>query len=438
MYAKKLETWFDDLFPLHRSLTGDGNRETLRYIHDQGLDLDMHQIASGEKIYDWFVPKEWCLSEAFVENADGKRIIDAKVNPLSVVQYSMPFEGVIDERYLLEHLHFIKDLPDAIPYRTSFYHENWGFCCSYNLVRDSKFKGPFRVKIDSELKEDGHLVWAEKFFRGKQKKEIIISTYICHPNLANDNLSGIITTMALIDHLSKLKSLNYSYRFIFCPETIGALVFLSRHKEIKNIAGGTIVTNTGGPGEFSLKQSFDKESFVNKALIIAAKTILKDDFRLVDFVPDGSDERQYSKPAFRINTPSMHKSKYYDFKEYHTSLDNKSIIDFCGLMQIVKIYEKWFEILEADCTPQFIENHGEINLGRRGLYPQIGGEFNQEGCSSPVAISAGQKFKIISWMMHHFDGTLSLIDFCSRTNLPFDEVKTTLHELDNKGCLCYE
>ena len=431
----KFEKWFDDLFPLHRSITGEGNRQTLEYIEKIIPELESKSISSGTKVFDWTVPPEWNFQRAILRNGQGEKLIDTKDSNISVLQYSVPFEGVLSENELKEHLYTLPNMPDAAPYRTSYYEQNWGFCCSQDLVNSEKFVAPFYVKIEADSDANGVLNWGEILFPGEEKSEILISTYICHPSLANDNLSGILTAIALARYIKSIKKRKFSYRFVFCPETIGALVFLYSHTDIESIIGGTILTNTAGPGGFSLKQSFDKKHLTNRALLYAARQKLGCNFTTYEFTPDGSDERQYSKPGFRINTPSFHKSKYYDFEEYHTDKDNKEIFDFVGLETSLEVYKNWIKILERDYYPKFIEGRGELNLGSRNLYPTLGGALNQPGKQGVSDISIEEKITIMSWMMHFFDGTVSILEFSEKLNIDFYKVEKILRTFEDLDCI---
>ena len=316
-----ISTFLNDLFPINRSITGSGVRETFDYICDRFLPgAVMKGIRAGTKVFDWVVPPEWTINDAYVKNKHGKKIIDFKENNLHLVSYSMPIECTLNEEELLLKLHTLPLYPELIPYRTSYYALNWGFCCKQDLINSDDFEGPFSVKIDSKLDQEGELNWLECFKQGEVDDEILISTYCCHPNLANDNLSGIVASVLLFSHLMKIKT-KFSYRLVIVPETIGAISFLSK-ADISNVVGGMVLTCVAGPDRMSIKEGFDNTHWINKAAHHALNSATGGNYITYPFVPDGSDERQYSTPGFRIVTPSIHKSKYYEFDEYHTSADN--------------------------------------------------------------------------------------------------------------------
>ena len=249
--------------------------------------------------------------------------------------------------------------------------------------------------------------------------------------MANDNLSGIVTNFLIMKELEKLSELRHTYRFAFFPETIGALAFLNSHENTKNILGGAIINNTCGSGGYKIKKSFDSQSFLNSTLIEVAKKELNDFVECVPFSPDGSDERQFSKPAFRINTPSLHKSKYYDFWQYHTNADNLEFIDYDACMKIVKTYVEWIRVIDTYCKPKFVEARGEIQLGKRGLYPSIGGSLNQ----GDGHIDTEEEIDIINWMMHYFDGEITNFEFSKLTRYSLYKVNTVINKLYKSGVL---
>jgi len=432
------------LFPLNRSLTGKGNRETFSIIKKSILpNLEIKKIKSGNKVFDWRVPSEWNIRDAYVKNKFGKKIIDFSKNNLHVVSYSAPFKGKIGKEELLHHIHVLDEHPDWIPYRTSYYSKEWGFCATKNMISSKEFAGPFEVLIDSEYKKDGQLIWAEAVKRGKLNDEILISTYCCHPSLANDNLSGLVTSLYLFHYLTGIET-KYTYRLVIVPETIGAICFLAK-SDVKKIIGGMILSCTGGPDKFSIKDSFDKNHWINIAAHKALEKFTGKDYITYPFVPDGSDERQYSSPAFKIVTPSIHKSKYYEFTEYHTSADNLNFISEDSLLQSVELHKLWINYIESYkldhkknnknkktlsmtnvtkpsdfCIPKRKELACEYQLGKRDLYPSIGGSINQSAHLENIAGSDKRIFKLknkiqvtghhleaFCWLMHLADGNNS-------------------------------
>ena len=427
--TSKINQLLCDLFPINRSLTGDGNRKTLNYIKSNYLPYcDIKEITSGTPVFDWKVPPEWNVKDAYVKNRYGKKIIDFNICNLHVMSYSEPFSGIVEEDELIKKIHTIPDKPDWIPYRTSYYSKNWGFCCKHSLLASDDFKGPFEVKIDSELNESGSLVWLEALKPGLLEDEILISSYCCHPSLANDNLSGFVAATLLFEYLQSIET-KYSYRLVILPETIGAITFLSQ-ANTANIIGGMIMTCVGGPDNFSLKEGFDRSHWINEAAHFALNSYTGGDYRTYKFVPDGSDERQYSTPGFRIVTPSIHKSKYYEYDEYHTSADNLEFISADNIRESLEIHRLWSEFIESYCFPIRIMRACEYQLGKRGLYPAVGGTLNQpihvenkEGYyarnfnfDSKISVN-GKHLEAFHWLMHLADGQNSNFDISSKSGI---------------------
>lgn len=438
---------FYDLFPMNRSLTGYGLRETFRYLIKYHLpEAQVKSVKSGKKVYDWTVPDEWEIFDAFVINAHGEKIINLKDNNLHVVSYSSTVDEVVTEAELLAHLHTLPKQPNKIPYRTSYYKKDWGFCCTQKLVNSDKFVGPFRVFIDSNHNSSGKLEWLECVKHGSSEEEILISTYCCHPSLANDNLSGCILAVLLFEYLQTLNT-KYTYRLLICPETIGAISFLSQ-ANTRLIKGGIVVTCVAGPDKISIKQGFDANHFINKAGHLALKKHCGNDYITYPFVPDGSDERQYSTPGFRIVTPSIHKSKYYEFKEYHTSGDDLEFISAIALQQTLEVYKSWMHLIDTHCYPNRINKCCEFQLGKRDLYPNLGGTLNQlahvenlEGNHTrnfhigSETVITGAHLDAIHWIMHLADGSKSNFDIAERSDISVDVVNEAIIAMYQKKLL---
>ncbi len=423
---------FEDLFPINRSITGSGVRDTLQYIIENHLpEARIKSIRSGKKVFDWTVPDEWEIFEAYVINGRGEKIIDFHENNLHVVSYSTSVDEVMTQTELLAHLHTLPEQPDKIPYRTTYYKRDWGFCCKQELIDSEKFIGPFKVFIDSKHLSDGNMEWLECVKNGTSDEEILISTYCCHPSLANDNLSGCILSVLLFEYL-RMQDTKYTYRLLVCPETIGAIAFLSQ-ADTSLIKGGVVVTCVAGPDKFSIKQGFDTKHYINKAAHLALKKHCGDDYFVYPFVPDGSDERQYSTPGFRIVTPSIHKSKYYEFKEYHTSGDNLEFVSPESLKKTLQVYKSWMQLIDTHCYPNRVEKYCEFQLGKRDLYPNLGGTLNQlahdenlEGNHSrtydfgnEITIT-GAHLDAFHWLMHLADGELSNFDIADKSGICID------------------
>lgn len=432
------------LFPIWRSLSGSGNEETLAVLKSELLpDLQLKKVSSGSEVYDWTIPPEWQVRRAYIKNGAGEIIVDTVENNLHLVSYSMPISGVFSEEELRPHLYSIEAVPEVIPYRTSYYTEDWGFCIKHSLLSSEKFFGPFEVLIDSQLKTDGNLVFGECVKQGRVEDEILISTYFCHPSMANDNLSGVLVGSFLFNYLSGLDT-HYSYRLAIVPETIGALAFMNQ-VDPEKIIGGTVLSCVGGPDKLSLKESFDASHWTNQAAHMAVSEATNGDYITYPFTPNGSDERQYSTPGFRINTPSIHKSKYYEFVEYHTSADNLSFVKEEYLLASLGVYIRWFELVDSYTFPKRINPHGEYQLGKRGLYPSIGGTLFQSEKSKPDFSGLSfnhdevefkmEHFRAAQWIMHMADGEHSNFDISRRSGIALNVVNQMIKAMLAKGLL---
>jgi len=438
---------FSDLFPHNRSLTGSGVLETFDYIQDNFLpEAQVKSINSGSQVFDWQVPDEWNVSDAYVMNANDEKIIDFKDNNLHVMSYSTSIDRVVEKNELLEHLYTLPSYPDRIPYRTSYYSKNWGFCCTQTLVESDKFVGPFRVVIDSTHKSNGKLHWLECVKPGSTNDEILISTYCCHPSLANDNLSGIVLSLFLFEYLRNLNT-KYTYRLIIVPETIGAITFLAQ-ANTELIKGGMVLSCVAGPDSISIKEGFDKKHFINQAAHLAIKSNVGIKYTTYPFVPDGSDERQYSTPGFRIVTPSIHKSKYYEFDQYHTSADNLSFVSASALCETLEVHKEWIHLLESYCYPKRKQMHCEYQLGKRNLYPSIGGSLNQTAHQENTQGSHRRKFNFdeeielngahidaFHWLMHLADGTISNFQISEISGLEISIINESIGAMYQKDLL---
>lgn len=436
-----IDTTLKHLFPINRSLTGKGVVETLLYLKKNFLkNAKIKKIRSGTKVFDWTIPNEWVVNDAYVKNRYGKKIIDFKKNNLHLMSYSSSFEGSLSTKDLLKKLHTIRKYPKRIPYRTSYYSKNWGFCCSHNLLRDKDFIEPFKVKIDVNFKKKGNLHWLEKYKKGRIKDEILISTYCCHPSLANDNLSGIVLASLLFNFLESLNT-KFSYRLLIAPETIGAISFLSQ-ANVKLIRGGMIVSCVGGPGKFSIKESFDKNHWINKAAHFALKKYTKNKYITYPFVPNGSDERQFSSPGFRIVTPSIHKSKYYEYNQYHTSADDLNFISSKNILKTLEIYKEWIKNIESFSIPKRKMKFCEYQLGKRNLYPIQGGAYNQNGeekTNKKQLFSLNNELEIDAkhidafyWLMHLSDGKNSNFDISEISGIDLNIINSAIEHFFKK------
>jgi aminopeptidase-like protein len=416
------------LFPLCRSLAGACNRETLRILGDI-IPLQVHEYASGSKVYDWIIPDEWQAREAWIQDASGRRLVDFAVNNLHLVSYSMPVHDVFTLAELKKHLHWREDLPQAIPYRTSYYKRDWGFCISFEQYQRDFACLPdataFEVCVDTEFIK-GSLSVGDLVIPGDTKQEILLSTYFCHPSLANDNLSGMVLTAYLARELMRRRT-RYSYRVVFVPESVGAVAYCAHNEAaMKAVDCGFVITCTAGPGQWGYKASIDEGHRINRIVEESFAEFSLPVLRY-PFDPHGSDERQYASPGFRINTVTISKDKYYEYKEYHSSLDSLDFISADALSRTMLLHLRVLEKLEDEVFYKSLNPHCEAMLSPRGLYPSTGGGM-MPGKNSG-------RLDAILWLMMLCDGKTSLQDIVKRTGVPFAELRDVAALLTEKGLL---
>jgi aminopeptidase-like protein len=407
--GKKMYSWAQDLYPICRSLTGPGVRETLSYLKKLIPGLAIHEIRSGSKVFDWQVPFEWEVKDAYVEDSNGLKVIDFQINNLHLVGYSEPIDLILDLEELQSHLHSMPEQPNAIPYITSYYSRNWGFCLTHNKRKTLK-KGKYHVVIDSELKEDGVLNYADLIIKGESSEEVFLSTYICHPSMGNNELSGPIVATALAQWISLLKKPFYTYRFAFIPETIGSVVYLSKHLDHlkKNVKAGFNISCIGDDLCYSFMPSRNGKTLSDKAGEHVVKAI-DPDFKKYSWLDRGSDERQYCAPGIDLPIATIMRSKYGEYPEYHTSLDDLSFISPAGLAGGLNALIKSIEAIEGNIFPR-ATILGEPQLGKRGLYPNTS--------SKGSANSARVMMDLITYS----DGEHDLIDIANIINTPIWEL----------------
>ena len=411
--ADEVKELFKELFPICRSITGEGVRQTFDRLQ-RITPFAVHEVPSGTPVFDWEIPDEWRIKEAYVETIDGHRVIDFQNHNLHLVSYSVPFSGELDFCDLSSHLHTLPDLPDAIPYRTSYYQRDWGFCLSHTQFLELDRSIKYRVKVDTEL-FPGSLTLGEAVLPGTSGSEFIFHAYCCHPAMGNDNLSGMVLWIWLLRYL-RSRPHRHGYRFVIAPETIGTLTYLHLRKDsLVSVMGGFVFTTVAGPGPFSLKTSFQENSLVDQ---VASCLMSEMDPGFVRYSFDvfGSDERQYSSPGFRIPMVTIARSQYHRYPFYHTSLDDLNFISPFSLLETFRAYTEIIDALERDAVVHSLKPFGEPMLGKRGLYPMLGGGL-QAGGDEPCQ----SRLRTILWTAFLADGRHTLLDICERTGIPFRE-----------------
>ncbi len=411
-----------ELFPICRSLTGPGVRQTLQILQ-RYIPLTIHEVPTGTQVFDWSVPKEWSIRDAFIIGPDGRKIIDFKKHNLHVVGYSVPVDIVLTRSDLDKHLYSLPEQPDAIPYITSYYREHWGFCLSHRQ-RQALPDGNYRVFIDSTL-ADGSLSYGELRIPGNSSREIFLSTYICHPSMANNELSGPVVAAALAQWIAA-RTRQFSYRIIFIPETIGALTYLSRHLvEMKQrVIAGFNLTCIGDERAYSFLPSRAGNTLADRA----ALRILQDlhpDFIRYTFLDRGSDERQYCSPGIDLPVVSIMRSKYREYPEYHSSLDNLELVTPAGLAGGFAVLRDCLELLERNRVYR-TTCLGEPQLGKYGLYPTLGTRESHRLVSDMLNVLA------------YADGTCDLIDLSDAIQVPASRLYPVIDSLTAAGLLVEE
>lgn len=409
-----------ELYPICRSITGEGVRETLR-IMQKHISLEMHEVPSGTRVFDWTVPLEWNVADAYVVNRDGKKVVDFKAHNLHLMSYSIPIRKKMRLDELRPHLFSLPGHPDWIPYRTSYYKANWGFCLRHaDLERlpDDEYE----VVIDSSL-QSGSLTYGESYFPGETTDEILISCHICHPSLCNDNLSGI----AVAAHLAKevaARPRRYSYRFLFIPGTIGSITWLARNEQrVSRIKHGLVLTGVGDAGKLTYKKSRDGQSEIDRAMAHVLKHSGRP-YTIIDFFPYGYDERQYCSPGFNLAVGCFMRTPHGEYPEYHSSADNLDFVREDSLFQSFERCLEVFELLEHNRVYINQNPKCEPQLGRRGLYRDVAGQ--QEKHSRELTLL---------WVLNGSDGQQTLLDIAERAGVPFKQVYGAAADLEEAGLL---
>ncbi len=401
------------LFPICRSITGNGVRQTLKIIQEH-IPIKIHEVPTGTKVFDWTIPKEWNIKDAYVMDENGKKIIDFKKNNLHVVGYSVPIKKTVSLSELEEHLYSHPEQPEAIPYVFSYYKERWGFCIAHK-DRENLKEGKYKVFIDSELKE-GSLTYGELIIPGKSKKEIFLSTYVCHPSMANNELSGpVVTTFLAKWILSKPRK--YTYRIIFIPETIGSITYLSKNLDVmkQNVIAGFNISCVGDNGVYSYLPSRNGDTYADK-IALNILSFKHPTFIKYSFLDKGSDERQYNSPGVDLPVCCIMRSKYGEYPEYHTSLDNLEFVSSDGLKGAYDLFKECIRLIEENGKYK-IKCLGEPQLGKRGLYPTIS------------AKSSAKEVKSMMDFISYADGKNDLIEIGNKINVPVWELYPIIEKL---------
>src|SRR3989344_3193287 len=402
-----------DLFPICRSITGNGVRETLKIIQ-QHIPININEVPTGTKVFDWTVPKEWNIKDAYIMDENSNKIIDFKKNNLHVVGYSVPVNKTESLPELQEHLYSLPEQPEAIPYVTSYYKEMWGFCITHKK-REILKEGKYKVFIDSELK-NGALTYGELIIPGKSEKEVFLSTYICHPSMANNELSGPVVTTFLVKWIMS-KPRRYTYRIIFIPETIGSITYLNKNLDVmkQNIIVGFNVSCVGDNSVYSYLPTRNGNTYADK-IALNILSFKHPKFVKYSFLDKGSDERQYNAPGVDLPVCCIMRSKYGTYPEYHTSLDDLSFINPNGLSGSYEVFKECLNLIEENRKYK-IKCLGEPQLGKRGLYPTIS-----------TKLSTKEVKGIINFISYS-DGKNDLIDISNKINVPVWELYLIIEKL---------
>lgn len=405
------------VFPLCRSITGDGVRETLREVAGR-IPLDIHEVSSGTQVLDWTVPDEWNIRDAYIATADGRRVVDFGESNLHVVSYSEDVREDMTLEELRPHLHVHPERPEWIPYRTSYYTRSWGFCLSRNQL-DALEAGTYEVVIDSTL-APGSLTYGECFLPGQSEDEIVLTTHVCHPSLANDNVSGIAVLTELGAALAGLPR-RFSYRLLFIPGTIGSITWLARNEgRLSGVIGGLVIACAGDSAPLSYKRSRRGDTAVDRA---GAHVVGRSGGRILDFVPWGWDERQFNSPGFDIPVGCLTRSLEGEFPEYHSSADDLDLISAAHLETALEAALEILDVLEHDRTYRNLSPKGEPQLGKRGLYRGLGGP------------DPGTEQLAILWVLNQSDGSHTLLDVAERSGLAFSDLRRAADALLEAGLL---
>jgi len=398
----EIYSFIEELFPICRSITGNGTRETLRKIQ-QIIPIQIKEVLSGTKVFDWEIPKEWNVKEAYIKTSLGEKVVDFKNSNLHLVNYSIPIHKKISLTELKPHLYSLPEKPNWIPYKTSYYKKDWGFCLSHKTLESLK-EDIYEVVINSEL-TNGALSFGELYLRGEVEDEVLISTHICHPSMCNDNLSGISVNTFLAQYLNKIQH-KYSYRFLFIPATIGAITWLSQNESIlKNIKYGIVTALLGDNGKFIYKKSRNGNSEIDR---IFDYTFSNSEYEneLREFTPYGYDERQFCSPGINLPMGRFTRTPNQEFLEYHTSADNLDFISAKNLYESYSMLKEIIQIIENNRIYENLNPKCEPQLGKRGIYNSVAGDIKE------IELA-------MLWVLNYSDGTNDLISIAKKSKIDF-------------------
>ncbi len=405
--GSELYRLMSDLYPICRSITGDGVRKTLHLLQ-QYIPLEVHEVPTGTTVFDWTVPKEWNVRDAYVKNDRGEKVIDFQVSNLHLLNYSTPIHERMPLARLQEHLYSLPEHPDWIPYRTSYYQEAWGFCVS-DRVRGGLADGEYEVYIDSDL-TDGHLTYGEYYLPGETEAEVLFSCHVCHPSLCNDNLSGVVVATFLARMLETLPR-RYSYRFLFVPGTIGSITWLALNADrTDRIAHGLVISGVGDAGSMTYKQSRRGNAQIDRIVAQVLQSAGKP-YSIQEFSPYGYDERQYCSPGFNLPVGRLGRTPFGKYPEYHTSADNLDFVKPATLADSFDLYAAAIATIERDRTYINTNPYCEPQLGKRGLYKLYGG----------MQTSEDDRMALL-WVLNLSDGQHSLLDIAERSGINFQVI----------------
>ncbi|MEU7340042.1 MULTISPECIES: DUF4910 domain-containing protein [unclassified Streptomyces] len=418
--GEEMHALVERLYPLCRSITGDGVRATLEIVGEY-IPLQVHEVPTGTQVLDWTVPQEWNIRDAYVADSAGRRVVDFAASSLHVLGYSVPVSATMPLADLRPHLHTLPDQPGLVPYRTSYYKPEWGFCLAQETL-DALPEGEYEVRIDSTL-ADGHLTYAEHVVPGRVPDEVIVSCHVCHPSLANDNLAGIAVATFLARALAR-ETPHYTYRFIFAPGTIGAITWLARNAErVDRVKHGLVLACAGDRGRLTYKRSRRGDAEIDQVLRHVL-TASGRPHRIDEFTPYGYDERQYCSPGFDLGVGSLSRTPYAGYPEYHTSADNPGFVSPEAMTDTLDVCREAFAVLDRNRRYLNLSPYGEPQLGRRGLYDSLGGRSD-----------AKQAQMAMLWVLSLSDGEHGLLDVAERSGLPFDTVAAAADALCGAGLI---